>query len=222
MPQELASQLQPLKDLLTLLGYKLVTCEGYEADDILGTLSAECDEAEAVRRGFLPPEILNGLYRSATGEIELNRKEHRFSVVTPRSEAFSLQAQGRGRGSFMTVQNRTVPGVFCAASMTADPLKKSGRILLLHLTQVRNTGMRFRDDTCTVLENYGRLPLLLRRAKAEITLAASAGRLYACSSGGKRLREVPLKRLPDGTLSFLADNASGTEPVLVYEFLRTE
>lgn len=44
MPQELASQLQPLKDLLTLLGYKLVTCVGYEADDILGTLSAECEK----------------------------------------------------------------------------------------------------------------------------------------------------------------------------------
>ena len=27
-----------LKKLLTLLGYRLVTCEGFEADDILGTL----------------------------------------------------------------------------------------------------------------------------------------------------------------------------------------
>ena len=186
------------------------------------TLTEEREEAEAVRHGFLPPETLKGLYRSTTGEIELNRKEHRFSVVTPRSEAFSLQAQGRGTGNFMTVQNRTIPGVFFAASMTAEPLKKSGRILLLHLTQVRNTGMRFRDDTCTLLENYGRLPLLLRRAEAEITLAVPSGRLYACSNGGKRLHEVPLKRLPDGTLSFLADNSSGTEPILVYEFLRTE
>ena len=42
MPDELASQLQPLKDLLQLLGYKIVTCEGFEADDILGTLAAEC------------------------------------------------------------------------------------------------------------------------------------------------------------------------------------
>ena len=39
MPDELAAQLEPLKKLLTLLGYKMVTCEGYEADDILGTLS---------------------------------------------------------------------------------------------------------------------------------------------------------------------------------------
>ncbi|MGN0462547.1 MAG: DNA polymerase I [Ruminococcus sp.] len=44
MPEELHQQLQPLKDLLTLLGYKLVTKEGYEADDILGTLSNSCAE----------------------------------------------------------------------------------------------------------------------------------------------------------------------------------
>lgn len=42
MPDELASQMKPLKELLTLLGYKIVECEGYEADDILGTLSAAC------------------------------------------------------------------------------------------------------------------------------------------------------------------------------------
>ncbi len=44
MPQELHMQLQPLKDLLDLLGYKIVTCEGYEADDILGTLAKSCEE----------------------------------------------------------------------------------------------------------------------------------------------------------------------------------
>ncbi len=43
MPEELAQQMPVLKDLLPSLGYKLVECEGYEADDILGTLAAECD-----------------------------------------------------------------------------------------------------------------------------------------------------------------------------------
>ncbi len=42
MPEELHQQLQPLKDLLTLLGYTIITKEGYEADDILGTLSHAC------------------------------------------------------------------------------------------------------------------------------------------------------------------------------------
>ena len=42
MPEELAQQLPYLKELLTLLGYHLVECEGFEADDILGTLAKAC------------------------------------------------------------------------------------------------------------------------------------------------------------------------------------
>ena len=42
MPPELAMQLQPLKDLLTAMGIKLLSAEGWEADDILGTLAEAC------------------------------------------------------------------------------------------------------------------------------------------------------------------------------------
>ena len=44
MPEELHMQMAPLKELLGYLGYRLVTCEGYEADDILGTLSKKCSD----------------------------------------------------------------------------------------------------------------------------------------------------------------------------------
>ncbi len=44
MPDELAQQMQPLKDLLAALGYNIATCEGYEADDILGTFAKVCRE----------------------------------------------------------------------------------------------------------------------------------------------------------------------------------
>lgn len=42
MPAELAAQMPILKDMLAALGYRMVTCEGYEADDILGTLAQAC------------------------------------------------------------------------------------------------------------------------------------------------------------------------------------
>ena len=42
MPSELASQIPILKELLSYLGYTIVEKEGFEADDILGTLSAQC------------------------------------------------------------------------------------------------------------------------------------------------------------------------------------
>ena len=43
MPDELAQQMPVLKELLTDLGYRQVTAEGWEADDLLGTLAAACD-----------------------------------------------------------------------------------------------------------------------------------------------------------------------------------
>ena len=43
MPEELASQLPILKEILVAMGYKLVTCEGYEADDILVTFAKYCE-----------------------------------------------------------------------------------------------------------------------------------------------------------------------------------
>ena len=42
MPDELAAQMPVLKELLAALGYREVTAEGWEADDILGTLAAAC------------------------------------------------------------------------------------------------------------------------------------------------------------------------------------
>lgn len=45
MPEELAQQLPLVKELLEHLGITVLTCEGYEADDILGTLSRLCTES---------------------------------------------------------------------------------------------------------------------------------------------------------------------------------
>ncbi len=43
MPDELRTQFPVLKEWLTLAGYHVVECEGFEADDILGTLAKSAD-----------------------------------------------------------------------------------------------------------------------------------------------------------------------------------
>lgn len=45
MPDELAMQMPYVKELLRALGVRVIECEGYEADDILGTLAHACDTA---------------------------------------------------------------------------------------------------------------------------------------------------------------------------------
>ena len=50
MPEELKGQFPIIKEWITLAGYNFIECEGFEADDILGTLAAkaESDENECV------------------------------------------------------------------------------------------------------------------------------------------------------------------------------
>ena len=45
MPPELAEQMPVLKELLTLMGIKIIEKEGYEADDIIGTLASACENS---------------------------------------------------------------------------------------------------------------------------------------------------------------------------------
>lgn len=47
MPEELALQLPVAKQMMEVMGYTVLEQEGYEADDILGTLAAMCEKADA-------------------------------------------------------------------------------------------------------------------------------------------------------------------------------
>ncbi len=42
-PPELLEQFAPVKEWLTLMGYKVIECPGFEADDILGTIAEMCE-----------------------------------------------------------------------------------------------------------------------------------------------------------------------------------
>ena len=44
MPPELAMQLPIVRQMIEDMGYKIVDCEGFEADDLLGTLAKACDD----------------------------------------------------------------------------------------------------------------------------------------------------------------------------------
>ena len=80
MPPELAEQLPILKELLSALGLAVVECEGYEADDILGTLSAQC--GESVR--LLQHPIAAALSVNPFHQAALRQQRHDFRDVLQR------------------------------------------------------------------------------------------------------------------------------------------
>ena len=159
-------------------------------------------------------------FTSSTGELVLNRKQKTFLAATPRSEGFVGPAGTRMNGKFASVLIRDSFAAVLVASRDNRPLAESKRILLLHLTTLRNTGMKFSNSELSVMERYGTLPLLMRRGECDITLNTSADwKLFACGFNGKRKFEVPVEK-GNGTLKFTAGNITPSGAVAVYELIR--
>ena len=177
---------------------------------------------EMVRSGAVPAGLIDlksRVYTSDTREITLDRKNNTFRVVTPRSEGFVIPEGMTLSGSYATIENRYSYGVFLAASRDGRPLAESRRVLILHLTDSKSSMSRYGTDDFSLVEDWGKLPLLLKRGEAVVTLKAPAGaRLYACRVDGSRIGPVPFERV-DGGIRFAAKNLAGEEPVLVYELV---
>ncbi len=159
-------------------------------------------------------------YRSDTGEILLETRRNRFSVVTPRSEGFLLDKGDKVRGKFAEIRNRYAYAGFLIAAVDSEPLAESRRILLLHLPDHKSAGMRFLDEELSFLKDWGTLPLLLARGEAEVTVSRdlSAFRLYVADSDGSRLAEIPMRHA-SGKSSFTLCSEWNGRGVVAYELV---
>ena len=101
-------------------------------------------------------------------------------------------------------------------------LSESQRVLLMHLTDVRNTKMHFQNDQLQLMEGWGELPHLIRRGSVEVSLENTneGMALYAVDMSGNRLGLVPTT-YSDGSYHFTLNTApDGSEPRMVYELVK--
>ena len=91
-----------------------------------------------------------------------------------------------------------------ASSLDGKPIAESSRILVTHLTDVQNSGIRYGDPGLTILLKWGSLPHLMRNGSAEVELTLAgddapapqdgstpAWRVWRLAPSGKRLGTVP-------------------------------
>lgn len=149
----------------------------------------------------------SGIAVSTTGELKLDTRGKTFSVVTPRSEVFTLHNGGM-KGKSFQVRNADSFQTLAALSLTDDPLAESNSILILQLTDVSQEGVRFGNQERTILENTSRGKHLLRKAKAEIELHVKGPmKVSACNMLGETIGEVKAT-FRNGVLRFKADNSA--------------
>ena len=73
----------------------------------------------------------------------------------------------------MRVRLSRAHGAVWAAAVDGKPLAEAGRILVTHLTDVQNTGVQWADFKHRIVLKRGVLPMMARKGKAEVRLAAA-------------------------------------------------
>ena len=98
------------------------------------------------------------------------------------------------------------PAAVWASVLDGNSLKTARRILLVHLTEVLNDGMRFGDETRKTILTGGKVPLVARRGRAAVSLdlPAAGWKAYALAPDGRRTGDLPLRE-ENGRLSFTSD-----------------
>ncbi|MPN10500.1 hypothetical protein SDC9_157795 [bioreactor metagenome] len=175
---------------------------------------------EAVEKNLIAKNLHDpdrGIYNSSNGQIRLNTREHTFAAVTPTCEAFSLAPGRSEQGEFFAVDNQAGHGVFAAISVDRKPLKESGKILLLHLTDAQGSMTEYADANRNQLEAWGREPLLAAHGTATARILSGRGfRVWPLDSSGRRIGKVKLNEAT-GSRSFPLEVFHGDKVVFAYE-----
>ena len=105
--------------------------------------------------------------------------------------------------------------------MDKEKLKSSKKILIIHLTDIQPSKIKFGNERGTLMEEWGKLPYLLKKGTATIKIRNTGlkkPRLYAVDSSGKRVFEVSLSKEQD-IIKISIDNHSGKTGITSYELV---
>ena len=144
---------------------------------------------------------------AAGGTVSIDNAKGTFILSTPRTSGGFAEG-GRIAAGALEAELSQAATVW-ASSLDAKPISETGRILVTHLTDVQNTGIKYADRERTILLQWGHVPHLMRVGTAKVSLSVKPGawKVHALSPGGRRLREVPASF--DGSrLSFTASVAA--------------
>ncbi|HNX05344.1 MAG TPA: cellulase family glycosylhydrolase, partial [Opitutales bacterium] len=176
--------------------------------------------AELEKRGLVPANSFDpakGVYTSDTGELVAGVKDGTFTIATPRGVWLVANHPGKLHAGTASASFESGPSSVAAVSLDGAPLATSRRIIVLHLTESLNAGQAFQGASMRMMDDWGKLPHLMRAGKATLAFASSVRlRAWALDLSGKRIREVKLTQ-KDGVLTINLDNTTGKSATLAYE-----
>ena len=160
-----------------------------------------------------------GTAESSTGELRLDQQADTFTVATPAAASVTLPKGTLSAGA-LRVRNADSFQTVAAVALDSEPLEKSASVLVIHLTDLSNSNLRSSDASRRLVFATGDRPLLLRRGRAEVGIAADRPfRITALNADGEKAGDVP-GSLSGGRFTFQADTARFPGGVMAYHLTR--
>ena len=138
--------------------------------------------------------------QSETNEVFVNGQFGSIRIVTPRTlGGVCPEGDAISCGPLRIMAEGTEAMVY-VSSLDGKPVTESGRLLVAHVTDIQNTGIRYGSSDRRLVEAWGTLPHLVKRGAANVTLNRKlTGKVEAwrLDTSGKRVS--PLAATLKGT-----------------------
>ena len=134
------------------------------------------------------------LLQSESGELTIDGQRDVLTIDTPRTAGGFANPGETVTGADMKAKVMDAPATVWVSSVDGQPIRRSRRLLVTHLTDLQNQGVRYADSARRVLLEWGGLPHLVRAGRAELSVRVadpSKARVWELAQSGKRLAVVP-------------------------------
>lgn len=132
-------------------------------------------------------------YQSDTKEVTLEKKKALCLIDTAKTDCIiSAKSYDEAESGSLRVKNAENAVVVSVSSMDGKNIEQSGRMLLIHLSNMANSGMTFRGREHLRLEKWGKLPYLVRTSQASVSIKTDNANLkvWSVDASGKRIEQV--------------------------------
>ncbi len=154
--------------------------------------------------------------------LAIDNKSGTFVINTPRT-CGGFTEQGTINAGVLSATISGSAATVWVSSLDEKPLTETHRMILTHLTDIQNTGIKYAEGERQTLLKWGTLPHLVRTGKAAITLRVKSPeqyKVFALSTGGRRIATLPTS-VSKGQLCFeAATTGLNNNAVIIYEIVR--
>lgn len=168
--------------------------------------------------------VANGVSTRPDGTVIADYNAMTLKVNTNNTCGIIASPDTTLTAGILTATPRKARATAWITSIDKRPISQSTRMLLVHLTDVQNTGATYEDPTREVLTAIGTLPHLAKVGELDVTIkmqTTTNAKVYRLNSAGVRIGSVSYTKTST-SISFKAttrDPASGTA-TFYYEIIR--